>query len=145
MKFTLDMLGQLSYLTRSFEFVTSFVPRVTQLLSSFAVRYLCTECVWAAAVLFCRKAVTLVVFATTSILMLEMCKFTTRHSGMLKFTHTIKNFEIQFKHTSFLRYTVENDDFLKNSYFSYFRPPKLLTVQSFIHQWKALLICYKLV
>ena len=113
--------------------------------TTFAVRYLCSECVCAAGFFLHTKRAALLFLATTVILMLEMCKITTRHSGMLKFTHTIKNFEIHIKHASFIRCTVENDDFLKNSYFSYFRPPKLLTVHWYIHQWKGLLICYKMV
>ena len=109
--------------------------------TTFAVRYLCSDCVCAAGFFFHKKRANLVFFATTWMLMLEMCKFTTKHSGMLKFTHAIKNFEIHIKQASFIRCTVGNGEFLKNWYFWYFRPPKLPTVQWYIHQWKALLIC----
>ena len=43
MKFVIDMLGQLLYLAKTFEFVTIFVPRLTQLLQSGT--YVVTVCV----------------------------------------------------------------------------------------------------
>ena len=57
--------------------------------TTFAVRYLCSDCVCAAGFFFHKKRANLVLFATTWMLMLEMCKFTTKHSGMLKFINKL--------------------------------------------------------
>ena len=57
--------------------------------TTFAVRYLCSDCVCAAGFFFHKKRANLVFFATTWMFMLEMCKFTTKHSGMLNFINKL--------------------------------------------------------